>query len=111
MIDIWCQCNTRAVCGRIMCSSVLTSRNADHTMCPARCRAQMQTDVFVRLTLVWCSLAVPVFLKFLYMLVPMFQRLGPLLNTVYNMMQELVAFALPFAVIVGDAKRACLPCH
>ncbi|KAG2438699.1 hypothetical protein HXX76_005245 [Chlamydomonas incerta] len=61
--------------------------------------AHMPMDIFMRLTLVWCSLAVPVFLKFLYMLVPLFQRLGPLLNTVYNMMQELVAFALPFAVI------------
>ena len=32
-------------------------------------------------------------------LVPIFQRLGPLLNTVVNMLSELTAFALPFIVI------------
>ncbi|PNW75519.1 hypothetical protein CHLRE_12g529850v5 [Chlamydomonas reinhardtii] len=82
----------------LLCESLMLSLCVGYLLVITE-TAQMQTDVFVRLTLVWCSLAVPVFLKFLYMLVPMFQRLGPLLNTVYNMMQELVAFALPFAVI------------
>ncbi|KAG2453433.1 hypothetical protein HYH02_001656 [Chlamydomonas schloesseri] len=94
----------------LLCDALLLSLGVSY-MRAITSTATIPLVIFMRLTLVWCSLAVPVFLKFLYMLVPLFQRLGPLLNTVYNMMQELVAFALPFAAITSGFATSYYTVH
>ncbi|KXZ53094.1 hypothetical protein GPECTOR_8g85 [Gonium pectorale] len=64
-------------------------------------RLELSDLTYLRLVMTWASLAVVFYVKFLYTLVPLVQRLGPLLNTVLNMMSELSAFLLPFLVITA----------
>ncbi|KAG2498817.1 hypothetical protein HYH03_003010 [Edaphochlamys debaryana] len=92
----------------LLCDSLLLGLSVLHMLYISDL-TNLSPMTYMRLLMIWSALAVIVYVKLLYTLIPLVQRLGPLLNTVTNMMSELFVFLLPFIVITcGFATALCV---
>ena len=56
-------------------------------------------DGFIHVT--FCSVAILVWIRSLSIIIPVYPRLGPLLNTIFKMVADVVAFMFPYIVILS----------
>ncbi|KAJ9530221.1 hypothetical protein QJQ45_023513 [Haematococcus lacustris] len=61
----------------------------------------MDDGLFTRLTFVWAAMGPLVTGRLLLVMVPLLERLGPLLNTVQSMLLDLATFALPWLFLTA----------